>query len=185
MSKVDEATATQIRNIEAATGRSLVDWIETVRGTGLERHGEIVAHLKSVYGFTHGNANLIAAKARQAATGGPASADELLAAQYAGAKAVLLPIVQRLVTEARSLGGDVEIVVQKTAVSLRRTKQFGVIRPATATRVELGLNLAGMIPSGRLQAAGGMCTHRVDLRSPGDLDEEVLGWLAAAYDLAG
>lgn len=30
----------------------------------------------------------------------------------------------------------------------------------------------------------GMCTHRVDLTSVNDVDDEVQGWLRAAYDLA-
>ena len=31
---------------------------------------------------------------------------------------------------------------------------------------------------------GGMCTHRVRLTSPADLDEAVTNWLKQAYDVA-
>lgn len=181
MSKVDEATATQIRNIESATGRSLDEWIATVVATGLDKHGQIVTHLKSEHAFTHGNANLVAVLAREAMAGGPRSADDLLATQYSGAKAGLRPIHDRLVEAATALGDGVEVVTQKTAVSLRGDTQFGVIRPASSKRVELGLNLGDTEPTGRLRSASGMCTHRVDIGSVRDIDDELLGWLELAY----
>jgi hypothetical protein len=181
VTKVHEATATQIRNIESATGRSLDEWIAVVYASGLDKHGQIVSHLKSEHGFRHGNANLVAAKAREALAGGPVSADDLLAAQYSGAKAELRPIHDLLVDAATAFGDDVEVVTQKTAVSLRSDTQFGVIRPASSTRVELGLNLGDTEPTGRLRRAGGMCSHRVDIGSLDDIDDELLVSLELAY----
>jgi hypothetical protein len=72
-------------------------------------------------------------------------------------------------------------------VSLRRSKQFGLIQPSTATRVDLGLNLKGVPPKGRLEASGSfnaMCTHRVRLEGLKDVDKEVDGWLKKAYEMA-
>ena len=49
-------------------------------------------------------------------------------------------------------------------MSLRRSKQFGLIQPTTATRVDVGLVLKGVAPAGRLEASGSfnaMVTHRV------------------------
>ena len=63
MATLDQATQTQIANIERDTGRSFAEWLETVRAIGLARHGEIVAMLKREHGFTHGNANLVALRA--------------------------------------------------------------------------------------------------------------------------
>ena len=51
-------------------------------------------------------------------------------------------------------------------VSLRRNKQFGLIQPSTKTRVDVGINLKGAKPSGRLEASGSfnsMVSHRVRL----------------------
>jgi hypothetical protein len=50
--------------------------------------------------------------------------------------------------------------------------------------VQVGLNLRGVEPTGRLLAAGGMCTHRVDVTAADEVDDELLGWLRAAYELA-
>jgi hypothetical protein len=37
-------------------------------------------------------------------------------------------------------------------VSLRRKKQFAILNPATKTRFEIGINLKGQEPQGKLQA---------------------------------
>ncbi len=70
-------------------------------------------------------------------------------------------------------------------MSLRRRKQFGVVQAPSAKRVDLGLNLSELEPTGRLQTATGMCTHRVILTSASEVDNEVIAWLGAAYERAG
>jgi len=177
--------ATQLANIEKATGLSVAQFAREVEAVGLAKHGQIVAHLKQAHGLTHGNANAMAHAAREHLAGGPASGDALLEAQYAGGKAHLREVHDVLVAHARSLGADVTVVTQKTAVSLRRAKQFAVVKAASAKRVELGLNLESTPPGVRVREVGGMCSHAVDLASPDDVDDAVLGWLAAAYDRAG
>ena len=102
-------------------------------------------------------------------------------AQYAGAKAPLRPICDALVGAARALGSDVEVAVKKTGISLRRSRQFALVEAPSAKRVELGLNLRGREPAGRLEVARGMCTHRVRLASMQEIDAEVLGWLRDAW----
>ena len=83
-----------------------------------------------------------------------------------------------------AFGPDVEIAPKKTGVSLRRNKQFAVIEAPSATRLQLGVNLRGATPTERLRAAGGMCTHRVDVASAEEIDAELVGWLHEAYEEA-
>jgi hypothetical protein len=78
----------------------------------------------------------------------------------------------------------VDVAPKKTGVSLRRSKQFAVIEAASATRLQLGINLRGTEPTERLRAAGGMCTHRVDVRGLDEIDDELVVWLRQAYELA-
>lgn len=185
MTTPEEATATQLRNIETSTGRTVKEWTALIEKSGITKHTEIVAWLKSTHGLTHGNANLLARKAREAADGTPAGDGDLLEAQYAGAKQALRPIYDAVVKAAQGLGSDVTVVVQKTGVSLRRRKQFGLVTVPSAKRVELGLNLAGVEPTDRLLASSGMCTHRVNLTAPAEVDREVKAWLKEAYGRAG
>lgn len=179
------ATETQLRNITATTGKTVEDFAVALAPYGPLPHGKLVAVLKSDFGLTHGNANLIATKVRERAAGGPAPEGDLLEAQYSGVKAGLRPIHDRLVGAAQDFGPDVSVVIQKTAVSLRRKKQFGVIQAASASRVQLGLNLEMTPADPRVKETTGMCSHRVDLASVDAVDTDVLGWLRAAYNAAG
>lgn len=186
MGKIEDATATMIANMPEKTGKSLEQWLKVVEKAKLGKHGEIVSLLKSEHGVGHGFANLIAHKAL-ASDAGSYKDEDLVSAQYAGPKAALKPIYDKLVNMIEGFGGDVELSPKKAYVSLRRSKQFGLVQPSTATRLDLGLNLKGVESQGRLEAAGSwnsMCTHRVKLASVTDVDTEVKAWLKKAYDLA-
>lgn len=180
---VDAATQTMIDNIPARTGRSLAEWFAVLDAADLPQHGKAMALLKGEYGMTHGFANLIVALHRhRGVEAGPA---DIVDAQYAGAKAALRPLCDRLIAAASALGSDVEVAPKRTGVSLRRAKQFALIEAPSRTRITLGLNLRDVEASGRLLAAGGMCTHRMDVSAIEEIDAELLGWLQAAYDRAG
>src|SRR6266568_6703692 len=66
MSTVDEGLQAQIRTIERQYGKPLGEWIALVKESGLTKHTEIVAMLKSQYGMSHGSAHRVALKAREA-----------------------------------------------------------------------------------------------------------------------
>jgi Domain of unknown function (DUF5655)/Domain of unknown function (DUF4287) len=154
------------------------------RKKNFAKHGEIVTWLKAEHAFGHGYANSVALAARQEGGSAPA-ADDLVAAQYVGNKAALKPIHDALIKIVQSFGKDVEISPKKTCVSLRRNKQFALFQPSTATRVDLGINLKGVAPKGRLEASGSfnaMVSHRVRLEGVKDVDAEVRAWLKAAYE---
>jgi hypothetical protein len=75
---------TMPETLEASTGRSLDDWLETVRAMGLDKHGQILAALKTEHGLSHGYANMLAL----IATGyGQQTEDEIVAGLFAGPKA--------------------------------------------------------------------------------------------------
>jgi hypothetical protein len=86
-------------------------------------------------------------------------------------------------------GPDVSLAPKKGYVSLRRPgKQFAMIQPSGAGRIDLGLILPGVPPAGRLESSASfnaLFTHRVRVTSAGDLDDALAGWLAAAYAAAG
>ncbi|MCB0031828.1 MAG: hypothetical protein KDE28_28150, partial [Anaerolineales bacterium] len=67
---------------------------------------------------------------RQQAAGGPPAEADLVAAQYAGAKAGLKPIYEAILAVVSEFGPDVEVAPKKSYVSLRRQKQFAIVQPS-------------------------------------------------------
>lgn len=182
----DDATQTMIANLKEKTGRSLDEWAATARGWGALKHGEIVKRLKADHGLGHGYANLVAMTALSAESG-PAAGDDLVEAMFAGPKAGLRPVYDALLERVQGFGGDVEIAPKKANVSLRRSKQFALVQPSTATRLDVGIQLKGVEPAGRLEASGSfntMVSHRVRVASAAEVDDELVGWLRAAYEKA-
>ena len=177
----EEMAESMVRNLPEKTGKSLSEWLEVCKSSGLAKHGALVKHLKGDHGVSHGYANLIAHKA----LAGDASGEDLIVAQYSGAKAALRPIYEAVVAAARRLGKDVEISPKKTCVSLRRNKQFALIQAATKTRVDVGINVKGEAYSDRFEKfPGSMVSHRVRLTRKSDVDKELETWLKKAYEAA-
>jgi hypothetical protein len=181
----EEAMQTMIQNLKEKTGKSLDEWLKITKPAKLAKHGEIVALLKSKHGLGHGYANLVAHKTLGSDAGSAESTDDLIAAQYAGPKAALKPIYDAVIACVNKFGSDVDVSPKKTYVSLRRSKQFALVQPSTATRVDIGINLKGVKPSGRLEASGSfnaMVSHRVKVEKLQDVNKELEGFLRQAYD---
>lgn len=209
MNAVDKAIATQLRNIETRTGKTLAALFSFLGESGLEKHGALRDLLKRELGMGHGDANTLVHVFRQqrgeAGEGPPRGSDasgmghsaspaagargntegDVLDAIYTGAKAALRPIHDAVMAGIDGFG-PFEIAPKKTYLSLRRRKQFATVGPATNTRVEIGLNMKGVAPTDRLIAIppGGMCQYKVKLTSPADVDAELLAWIRTAYDAA-
>jgi hypothetical protein len=183
----EEGMATLIKNLELKTGKNLEAWIAIARNAGLEKHGQIVAFLKKEHGLTHGYANQIAQQALRTKDSPASGSDELIEAQYAGTKAAMRPIYDALVAAISKFGKDVEFSPKKAYVSLRRSKQFGLIQPSTATRVDVGMNLKGIPAQGRLEPSGSfnaMVSHRVKVGAVAEVNPELIRWLRQAYEMA-
>jgi len=180
----EEQEATMIARLPELTGRSLEEWLPVVKASGLTAHGQVVKLLKAEYAVSHGYANLIAHKALRSDAASVGSGDALLDAQYSGGKAKIRPLYDALIREIQRFGDDVEIAPKKSYVSLRRSKQFALLQPA-ASRLDVGINLKGDAPKGRLEASGSfnaMVSHRVRVTSPDEIDAELIRWLRDAYD---
>lgn len=179
-------SANMIANLEKSTGKTMQQWIEIAKGSGLQKHGEMVKHLQNEHGLTYGYANLVVHTANNSAAQTKSSDDRegLIDAQYAGAKGALRPIYDRLVEVIQGFGDDIEFVPMKAYVSVRRNKQFACLQPATKTRFEVGIKLKGVQPTDRLTEGGfnGMVSHLVKLSDSAEIDAELIAWLKQAYE---
>ncbi|MDX5349074.1 MAG: DUF4287 domain-containing protein, partial [Hymenobacteraceae bacterium] len=161
---MDKATQTMIDNLYKNTGKTLEQWTDIVNKESFVKHGEIVKFLKDTHGLTHGFANLIAHKAKATDAGSAENSEDLIIAQYKG-KEHFKPIYTKLLSEIQSFGNDIEIAPKNAYVSLRRKKQFATLQPATKTRFEIGINLKGQEPIGKLEAEkpNSMCSHKIKI----------------------
>jgi hypothetical protein len=186
MPAADDAMNSMIRSLEEKTGKPLDWWVKTAKASGGSKHGELVKFLKAEHELTHGYANLVALTVLQSAAV-HADGEDLVEAQYSGAKAALRPIYDKLLSTIQGFGSDIEIAPKKGYVSVRRKKQFAILQPSTATRFDVGINLKGVPPAGRLEESGSfnqMVSHRVRVASAADVDKELTGWLKRAYESA-
>jgi hypothetical protein len=186
MADPQTATATQLRNIEAKTGKSFAQLCNLIADSGLAKVGEQRTMLMDRLGLGYGDANTLALLAKQAAVPAPAGDDDPLAAIYTGAKAQLRALHEALAAEIDKLGAH-EKAPKKSYVSLRRKKQFATLGPATKDQIELGLNAKGLPVAARLKVlpAGGMCQYAVRLSDPKEVDAELMAWVRTAFDSAG
>jgi hypothetical protein len=172
-------------NFAGATGKTVEQWVQRARSRGFDRDiREARRWLKEKEGLTMVQANYVLLSLFPETEG----EEELLEAQYAGPKASLRPVYEKLAKVARGLGKDVMIAPRKSQVTFARQVTFAVVRAASKDRVDLALRLAGERPTGRLianrKAAGSDPTHVVALTAARDVDREVVKWLALAYQRA-
>ena len=177
---MDKALQTMIANMPEKTGKSLDEWKKILKAKNFAKHGEAMKFLKGEHGVTHGFANTIIQLSKKEETG----EEDLVGNQYKG-KEALTPIYEKLLEVIKPFGNDITITPKKTSVSIIRKRQFALIKPATKTRIDLGLKLKDKPTDGRLGNSGPfgtMCTHRVQITSIEDVDNELIDWLKEAYD---
>ena len=193
MATVEEGLQALIRNIEAQYGKSLDEWMALVKASGKTKHSEIISMLKTDYGMTHGSANRIALIARGAdaasiAKDAASRNSDPVTELYSGAKSELKPLHDRIMEIIESFGDDIEVAPKKGYVSIRRKKQFCMIQPTTATRIDVGIILKETEAVGKLELSGSfnsMFSHRVRVGNLEDASEDLANWLKRAYEQAG
>lgn len=184
---IDKALQTQISNIEKSTGKKLAEWIVIINKSGFAKHGELVSFLKDKHGFTHGNANTLVHFARHSHAGAAANETDWIAEQYKG-KENLKPWYDKIMADINKFGKDIEIAPKKAYVSLRRKKQFAILQPSTKDRLDVGLNIKGVAPSGKVEDGSkwnAMCTHRIRVEEEKTVNKDLIAWIKKAYEQAG
>ena len=107
MTDVDKAIQTQLANIQKKTGKSLAELYAWLTATGLARHGELRDAAKSVLGLGHGDANTLVTLHLRASGAAAAPAASASAAEdeiYAGPKAALRPLHDRVMAAIAGFG---------------------------------------------------------------------------------
>ena len=194
MADPQAATLTQLRNIQARTGKTIAEPHAVIAATGLAKTGERRALLMAQFKLGYGHANAVVLcvgkpwPALGAAT--PAAPPVVTDANpldgiYTGARTGLRPLHEAVLKIGRELG-SFEKVSKKSCVSLCRNKQFATVGPASKDAIEIGLNASHLPPDTRLkvQPAGSLCQATTRISSEEELDAALKGWLQQAFDAA-
>jgi hypothetical protein len=185
-----------VAELKGKTGRSLEEWIALAKKEGPKDDKSRREWLKTKHKLGTNSAWWISE--RVDGKGGEEDSPEAylktaavyVEEQYTGAKEKLRPIYDDLLNLGRSIGADVKVCPCKSMVPLYREHVFAQIRPTTNTRVDFGLSLThykGKLPK-RLVDTGGLTkkdriTHRFEITTVDQIDDEVKKWLKTAYDL--
>ncbi len=146
---MEKALQTMIDNMPEKTGKSLNEWKTILKSKAFSKHSEAVNFLKKEHNVTHGFANTIVTLSKEENQ----DPTDLVQSQYNG-KEGLLPIYEKLLKVVKAFGKDVIVTPKKASVSIIRKKQFALIKPATKTRIDLGLKLKDKPITDRLGNSG-------------------------------
>ena len=185
----DDMMTAVSESLAARTGRPLDEWLALVRASEIDPLDQAAVRrwLRAEHGVPQNSQWAIADAAARAAGWVRPSTAEYIDGQYTGAKAALRPIYDALATAAGELGGDVTVEGRGSYTPFVRGRQFAAVAAATRDRVDVGLRFTDPPDSPRLQPSSGpgQATHKLSLRSPAEVDDEVLGLLHAAYEQNG
>jgi predicted transport protein len=189
MATPEEMMAAVSASMRQRTGRSLDEWVAAVQSSGINPldQNAVRRWLKAEHGVPQNSQWAIAFEAARAAGWVEPTVEDYIAKQYEGAKAPLRPIYDAVASAALELGDDVRAEGRSTYVPFVRARQFAAVQPSTRSRVDLGLRFVEPPATSRLQPANNLAqaTHKIELMSAAEVDDEVRSLLKVAYDQNG
>jgi hypothetical protein len=167
--------------LKEKTGRTLEEWLKLIKKEGPPTEKERREWLKTKYELGTNTAWWFAersvGKGEETGDGDHylKAAEKYVEEMFSGKKEHLRPIYDALLKLGLNIG------------RLYRNHVFAQIKPTTQTRIDFGLSLGNMKTPKRLIDTGGYAkkdriTHRFEITSLKDIDEEVKRWLKVAYD---
>ena len=176
--------------IKEKTGKGPDDFVALAADKGLlgptVKAGDVVAWLGQDFGLGRGHAMAIVAILKQQAKP-RTTRDDRIDKHFNGKKATWRATFDRLSSTVDAFGDDTGISPTDSYVSfVRGGKKFAIVQ-VTADRMDIGIKRKGVTPTERFTEAGAwnaMVTHRVRLEPEVEIDDELIGWLRAAYDQA-
>jgi len=183
-----------ITELKQRTGRTLDDWLKFIKKEGPPTEKERRDWLKSEHSLGANTAWWLAersvGKGEETADSNAylKAAEEYVDDMFSGKKEHLRPLYDALLKLGLSIGKDVKACPCQTIVPLYRNHVFAQIKPTTQTRIDFGLALGDMKKTPkRLINTGGFekkdrITHRFEIASLKDIDDELKRWLRVAYD---
>ncbi|MDX6612092.1 MAG: hypothetical protein QOD75_1278 [Blastocatellia bacterium] len=186
-------TVKWIAELKQKTGRTVEEWVALVKKEGPPTEQERRDWFKQIHGLGTNSAWWLAERSfgKGEEVGDPdeylRAAEKYVEEMFSGKKAALRPLYDKLLQLGLKTGKDVKACPCQTIVPLYRKHVFAQIKPTTQTRIDLGFALGDMKTPKRLIDTGGWVkkdriTHRIEITSVKDIDDDVKHWLKVAHD---
>jgi len=183
-----------IAGMKEKTGRSIDEWVRLAKKDGPAGERECAAWLKKKHGLGTNYASWIAERSAGKSEATEDAREYLKHAQdyvdkmYAGPKEHLRAIYDEILSFAKTLGTDVGVSPCQTIVPIYRNHVITQIKSTTRTRIDLGLALKDTETPKRLINTGSFkkkdrITHRIEISTLEDFDDEAKRWMKVAYDM--
>lgn len=183
-----------VAELKQKTGRNLDEWCALIQNEGPKDMAARRDWLKSNYKLGTNTAWWLAERADGQPTWdespeaylaiAPTYVDEM----FSGVKAAMRPIGDALMRMAKEVADDIMFCPCKTMIPFYREHVIAQIKPSTRTRIDFGLSFGADVPfTTRLKDTGGIkkkdrITHKVEVTSLDDIDQQLRKWLKMAYD---
>jgi len=182
-----------IAELKQKTGRSLEEWLKLIKKEGPPTENERREWLKETHGLGTNSTWWLAERSfgKGKEAGDPdaylRAAEKYVEEMFSGKKAGLRPLYDKLLQIGLKTGKDAKACPCQTIVPLYRNHVFAQLKPTMQTRIDLGFALGNMKTPKRLIDTGGFekkdrITHRMEITSLKDIDDDVKHWLKVAYD---
>ena len=182
-----------VAELKQKTGRSLDEWLKLIKQDGPPSENERRDWLKSKFGLGTNSAWWLAQRSfgKGEEVSDPdqylRAAEKYVEEMFSGKKEGLRPIYDALLKLGLNIGKEAKACPCQTIVPLYRNHVFAQIKPTTQTRIDLGLALGNLKTPRRLIDTGGYAkkdriTHRIEITTLKDIDQDVKRWLKVAYD---
>jgi hypothetical protein len=107
---------------------------------------------------------------------------------FSGQKSSLRPIYEEILQFALELAPDTKVCPCATIIPFYRKHVIAQVKAPNRSRIDLGFALGDMKAIGALIDTGGFAkkdriTHRMEIASPEQFNEEAKKWFRRAYDM--
>jgi hypothetical protein len=175
-----------IASVREKTGKELDEWMNVIGSSGESKPNAILNWLKQTHNLNHMQANFLSGIYLN--DGKPVFDHQALFAKLFEGKQLLLSVYKPLERAVQKQLPDALFIPTKTYISIEAKRCFAC---ATLTKntIRVGLDLGDLPFDGYVQKArslGAMpnLTHMVEITTPADVNDNLIGYVQQAYNNA-
>lgn len=173
-----------IDGLKTTTGKDLKQWLQEIKGSGIEKRNDIIKWLKENKDFGHMNASLLVGIYLNGGNAVYGNENELLENQFVKCPE-MKPVYEKLVMFIQKNFPATQIIPKKTYISFTAKKEFAAIN-VKPNELRLGLDLGDVPYTDNLQKSkltGPMprISHMIILKDENNINEKLRNEIEKSY----